>query len=85
LPAPIGSPDDPTGRPEKRPVLRGAVGFGRDELQLAFALVGATRRGSTMTKVDDARIEDELDEDELDEDDEVLVEEISIDGMCGVY
>jgi mycofactocin precursor len=35
-----------------------------------------------MTKIEDVAIEAEDDE-ELD--DEVLVEEISIDGMCGVY
>jgi len=38
-----------------------------------------------MTKLDDTLIEDEFDDEELDENDEVLVEEISIDGMCGVY
>ena len=38
-----------------------------------------------MTKVEDALTEDEVEVDELDESDEVLVEEISIDGMCGVY
>ena len=38
-----------------------------------------------MTTVDDSTIDDELDVEEPEDDDEVLVEEISIDGMCGVY
>jgi len=38
-----------------------------------------------MTQIDDTLSDTELETDEEIEADEVLVEEISIDGMCGVY
>jgi mycofactocin precursor len=38
-----------------------------------------------MTQTDDTLSDTELETDEEIEADEVLVEEISIDGMCGVY
>jgi mycofactocin precursor len=38
-----------------------------------------------MTQIDDTLSDTELDTDEEIEAEEVLVEEISIDGMCGVY
>jgi mycofactocin precursor len=38
-----------------------------------------------MTQIDDTLSETELETDEEIEAEEVLVEEISIDGMCGVY
>jgi mycofactocin precursor len=38
-----------------------------------------------MTQIDDTLSDTELETDEEIEAEEVLVEEISIDGMCGVY
>jgi mycofactocin precursor len=38
-----------------------------------------------MTQIDDTLTDTELESDEEIEAEEVLVEEISIDGMCGVY
>lgn len=42
-------------------------------------------RGGPMTQIDDALTAIEPEDDEDTEAEDVLVEEISIDGMCGVY
>src|ERR1700728_2040703 len=58
--------------------------FGPAQTIPEYGTSTAPRRGGPMTQIEEALTDADLEVDEA-EADEVLVEEISIDGMCGVY